>query len=69
MVDADRSSGMDVARTSGNGAEAMARARLSTAVMDTADTTTTLLQLLTWLANCGVDAGAPPLLQSGQWRK
>jgi hypothetical protein len=69
MVDAGRSSSMDVARLAGNGAEAMARGRLSPAVMDPADTTTSLLQLLTWLANCGVDAGAPPLLQSVQSRE
>jgi hypothetical protein len=58
--------GMDLTRMSGNGAEAAARARLSAAVMDAADPTTTLLRLLTWLANCGVDAGAPPLLRGSR---
>jgi hypothetical protein len=58
---------MDLARSSGNGTELAARARLSTAVLEAADPTTTMLELLTWLANCGVDAGAPPLLRG--WRQ
>ena len=50
-------------RAADGGAELDAAVRELLAEGHTRDAVNTLLHLLTRLANCGLDAGAPPLLQ------
>jgi hypothetical protein len=61
----NRSGGTEVTCATGPGPDASGRARLPMAAVD-AGATASLLRLLTWLANCGLDAGSPPLLQRGR---
>jgi hypothetical protein len=63
-----RSGGTEVTCATGPGPDASGRSRVPVpvAAVDATGATASLFRLLTWLANCGLDAGSPPLLQRGR---